>query len=278
MKKIPFIKMDGAGNDFVFLDKKTYSGPLSPKLVRLLMDRHFGIGGDQLLFLNAANKKKPSLLIYNSDGSQAEMCGNGVRAVAFYLQKFRGWNRPYTLQTKAGPIGINFQGKRIEVDMGKPIFHGPKIPVKAPGMVMGYPLHVGGERFEIHCLSMGNPHCVIFVKDVKRFPVEKFGPMIENHPFFPKRVNVEFVQVLSRKQVKARVWERGAGETLACGTGACAIGVVAAHLNKTMRNIDINLPGGKLGVRWGENQHVFLTGPAEVTYTGQYLLNSQSRA
>jgi diaminopimelate epimerase len=258
MKKIPFIKMHGAGNDFVFLDNKNVRGPISPKLVRLLMDRHFGIGGDQLLYLNSKNKKRISLLIYNADGSQAEMCGNGVRAVAFYLQKFRGWNRPYELQTKAGPIGINFQERRIEVDMGKPVFNGPRIPVKASGMVMGVPLHVGGERFEIHCVSMGNPHCVIFVKDVNKFPVEKFGPLIETHPFFPRRVNVEFVQVLSRRRVRARVWERGAGETLACGTGACAVGVVTSYLNKTDRKIDVNLPGGKLGVRWGGERSCFL--------------------
>ncbi len=276
MKRIPFIKMHGAGNDFVFLDKKTFGGTLNAKTVRRLMDRHFGIGGDQLLFLNAKNKKRPSLLIYNSDGSQAEMCGNGVRAVGAYLNRFRGFKENFILQTKAGPIGILYSGRDVEVDMGKPIFEGEKIPVKAKGPVTSFPFHVGGERFEINCVSMGNPHCVIFVKDVKRFPVEKFGPMIETHPFFPKRVNVEFVQILSRGRVRARVWERGAGETLACGTGACAVGVIGAWTGKTSRNIKVILPGGQLGVRWADDQHVFLTGPAEVTYEGEFLINSSS--
>jgi diaminopimelate epimerase len=276
-KKIPFIKMHGAGNDFVFLDKKSFKGSLNPKTVRLLMDRHFGIGGDQLLFLNARNKKRPSLLIYNSDGSQAEMCGNGVRAVGWYLNRFRGFKKDFVLETKAGPIGILYRGQAVEVDMGKPIFEGERIPVKAKGLVTAFPFHVGGERFEINCVSMGNPHCVIFVKDVKKFPVEKFGPMIENHPFFPRRVNVEFVQILSKGRVRARVWERGAGETLACGTGACAIGVIGAWTNKTDRNLKVILSGGELGVRWAEDGHVFLTGPAEVTYEGEFLINSHSR-
>jgi diaminopimelate epimerase len=275
-KIIPFTKMHGAGNDFVFIDKKDFKGSLNRKTVRLLMDRHFGIGGDQLLFLNARNKKRPSLAIYNSDGSQAEMCGNGVRAVGAYLNRYRGYKNDFALQTQAGPIGILLKGRSVEVDMGKPIFEGERIPVKATGPVTAFPFHVGGERFEINCVSMGNPHCVIYVKDVKNFPVEKFGRMIENHPFFPRRVNVEFVQVLSRSRVRARVWERGAGETLACGTGACAIGVISSWIGKTSRKIDVILPGGTLGVRWAEDQHVFLTGPAEITYRGQFLLNSQS--
>lgn len=274
-RKIPFIKMHGAGNDFVFLDKKTFGGSLTPKMVRLLMDRHFGIGGDQLLFLNARNKKRPSLLIYNADGSQAEMCGNGVRAVGAYLREYRGFKNDFVLQTKAGPIGILYRGASVEVDMGQPIFEGEKIPVKAKGPVVSFPFHIGGERFDINCVSMGNPHCVIYVKDVKRFPVEKFGPLIENHPFFPRRVNVEFVQILSRGRVRARVWERGAGETLACGTGACAVGVIGAWIGKTSRDLKVNLPGGALGVRWAEDQHVFLTGPTQVTYAGQFLLNSK---
>jgi diaminopimelate epimerase len=274
MKKIPFIKMHGAGNDFVFLNRDKVKGPVSAGLARLLLDRHFGIGGDQLLLLDARQRTKPSVLIYNSDGSQAEMCGNGVRAVGYYLNRSKGFKKDFTLMTKAGPIGIGLSRKGIEVDMGAPILEGEKIPVKAKGLVINRPFKVAGETFKINCVSMGNPHCVVFVKDVRKFPVEKIGPVIENDPFFPRRVNVEFVQVLSRNHVRARVWERGAGETLACGTGACAIGVMSSWSGKTNRTIKVDLPGGQLGVRWGDNNHVFLTGPAEVTYEGEFLIKS----
>src|ERR1044071_1106920 len=144
MEKIPFIKMHGAGNDFVFLDRKNFKGPVSKKLAQILLDRHFGIGGDQLLVLNGKNAKNPSLLIYNADGSQAEMCGNGVRAVAFYLNRFHGVKKNFSLLTKAGPIGISYNGKDIEVDMGAPIFQGDKIPTRAKGPVSDFPLKVGG--------------------------------------------------------------------------------------------------------------------------------------
>ncbi len=267
--------MNGAGNDFVFLTRDNFTSAVSPKLARRLLDRHFGIGGDQLLILDARNKKKPSLLIYNSDGSQAEMCGNGVRAVAFYLNRFKGFKNNFVLTTKAGPIGIGYNDGKIEVDMGMPILDGERIPTQAKGPVTNFPLKVNREVFKIYSASMGNPHCVIYVNDVDKYPVKTVGSLIEKHPFFPKRVNVEFVQVLSRGHVKARVWERGAGETLACGTGACAIGVLSSWVGKTGRNVKVDLPGGRLGVRWGDDQHVYLTGPAEVSFQGQFLLNSR---
>jgi diaminopimelate epimerase len=200
---------------------------MTVRVVQKLMDRHFGIGGDQLLLLEKAGPR-PKLKIFNSDGSQAEMCGNGVRAVAYYLTKHKGMKKDFIIDTKAGPIGIGLKGGRILVDMGQPILEGKKIPVKASGEIVNRPLKVAGKTFKIHAVSMGNPHCVIYVDNVEKFPVREIGPMIETHPFFPKRVNVEFVQRISRSRVKARVWERGAGETLACGTGACAIGVAAA--------------------------------------------------
>lgn len=272
MTKIPFIKMHGAGNDFVFLEASKLKTRITPKAAALLLDRHFGIGGDQLLLLSS-NGKGPKLDIFNSDGSLAEMCGNGVRAVANFVRNRPGYSRGFTLQTKAGPIGIAYPKGGIEVDMGRPILEGSRIPVKAKGPIVNRKLKVGKQTFRIHGVSMGNPHCVIYVKNVDTFPVREIGPQIENHPFFPRRVNVEFAQVLSKSHVKARVWERGAGETLACGTGACAVAVASARAGKTGRAVSIDLPGGRLRARWAENDHVFLGGPAEITYRGEFYLS-----
>jgi diaminopimelate epimerase len=271
MRKIPFIKMHGAGNDFVFLDRRKTKISLSRSLVRLLMDRHFGIGGDQLLVMHPKSKDRYKLDIFNSDGSMAEMCGNGVRAVAAYLIQFQGEKKEFGIQTKGGLKWIGRTGSDIEVDMGAPVLEGAKIPTKSKGEIINKPFKLDGRTYFIHGVSMGNPHCVIFVKDVEKFPVHEVGPKIENHPFFPNRVNVEFVQILSPGHLKARVWERGAGETLACGTGACAILVAAARYGKTQRQAKIELPGGQLRVRWDKNtDHVFLSGPAEITYQGDF--------
>jgi diaminopimelate epimerase len=273
MKKIPFIKMHGAGNDFVFLTRDNFKAPMTPKLAERLLDRHFGIGGDQLLLLSDAKKgQTPSLVFYNSDGSQAEMCGNGTRAVAAYLRDEKGFRHDFQIKTQTRSIGIGVKGKNLEVDMGEPVLDGRKIPVDADSDIRGLPFSVAGRSFEIYGVSMGNPHCVIFVDDVAAFPVGEIGPQIETHPFFPKRVNVEFVQVMSRSRVRARVWERGAGETLACGTGACAIAVASVRAGCTNRTIAVDLPGGKLGARWAENNHVYLTGPTETTFKGEFLL------
>jgi diaminopimelate epimerase len=271
MRKIPFIKMHGAGNDFVFITRDNFKAPMTPKLAERLLDRHFGIGGDQLLLLSSAKKgQTPSLLFYNADGSKAEMCGNGTRAVAAYLRDEKGFRSDFSIKTETRLIGIKVAGKKIEVDMGEPILDGRKIPVDADGEIQARALKVGTHEFDIHGVSMGNPHCVIFVDDVDTFPVRDIGPQIETHPFFPKRVNVEFVQVLSRARVKARIWERGAGETLACGTGACAVAVASARAGRTERNIKIEVPGGELGARWDSNNHVHLTGPTASTYRGEF--------
>lgn len=271
MKKIPFIKMNGAGNDFVFINNDKARVAITPRLARRLLDRHFGVGGDQLLILSTRKQSPRFVLdIYNSDGSKAEMCGNGVRAVATYLTEHQGIKKDFIIKTKAGPIGIEIKKTHIDVDMGTPILEGSKIPVRAKGPIVHHSLRVGSKTYKIHGVSMGNPHCVIYVDRVDRFPVQMVGPLIENHPFFPNRVNVEFVEVLNRTHVKARVWERGAGETLACGTGACAIGVASARFGKTGRDVHIDLPGGRLGVRWASNNHVYLTGPAEVSFEGEF--------
>ena len=278
MRKITFIKMHGAGNDFVFVDATRRPGAVGAREARLLLDRHFGIGGDQLLVLRSAKAGKPcGLAIYNPDGSQAEMCGNGVRAVGHYLTRFKGVKRDFQIDTEKGRrIGIQVKpGGRIDVDMGEPIFEGREIPVAVAGEIVGRPLEAGGRTFAIHALSMGNPHCVIFVDDVDAVPLEEIGPPIENHSFFPRRVNVEFVQVLSRQRLKARVWERGAGVTLACGTGACAAAVAAARAGLADRALTIDLPGGRLSTRWGSDNHVHLSGPAVVTFEGTFYLDGR---
>jgi len=273
-KRIPFIKMHGAGNDFVFVTRETTETEVSKPLAQHLLDRRYGVGGDQLLeLIPGTSTNPPHLKIWNPDGSIAEMCGNGVRAVAHYLQEFKGVNKDFTMMTDSGPKEIHFSDGKIEVDMGEPILEGKKIPTKYQGDVINHSLKVKGKTFKIHALSMGNPHCVIFVENVKSFPVEKFGPLIEHHSFFPKRVNVEFAQVAKKEHVSARVWERGTGETLACGTGACAIAVAGVRVGLTGHEITVDLPGGQLGVRWANNNHVYLTGPAEVTFSGNYLID-----
>ncbi len=270
-KKIEFLKMHGAGNDFVFLEgEKT---KVSPALAERLLDRHFGVGGDQLLVLKKGGKgARYTVDIWNSDGSKAEMCGNGVRAVAYYLRDQQGVKDSFQLRTGAGLIGIVQKKGTIEVDMGEPIMEGDLIPVQATGPIIDWPLKVGDQEFRIHAISMGNPHAVIFTKDIDNINLPVVGPMIERDRFFPRRVNVHFVQVLTRKRVKVRHWERGSGLTLACGTGACAVAVAAARAGLTERDIAVDVPGGRLGVRWAPNNHVFLSGPAETTYRGEWLV------
>lgn len=271
MKKIKFIKMNGAGNDFVFIDGLSSRAAVTPSLARKMLDRHFGVGGDQMLVLGRGkNASSYKLSFYNSDGSTAEMCGNGARAAGAYLHGVKGIKKDFSFQTKAGVIGINAIGGRITVNMGRPILEGKKIPTRGAGEIVNRPLKAGGKTFKIHAVSMGNPHCVIYVNDVKNFPVTTYGPLIENHSFFPNRVNVEFVQILSKNRVRARVWERGAGETLACGTGACAIMVAGARVGKTSPSLAIDLPGGQLKATWEKNGNVHLTGPAEISYEGEF--------
>jgi diaminopimelate epimerase len=272
-KRIPFIKMHGAGNDFVFLSSEEMKSVPSKAVVKLLLDRHFGVGGDQLLYLKQGTSvSPPELTFFNADGSEAEMCGNGSRAAAYYLNRFKGVLKDFSFKTKAGLIHIKLKKGHIEVDMGEPILEGKKIPVRKRGEIINVPLKVGQSTYKIHCVSMGNPHCVVFVKNTDKFPVREVGPMIENHPFFPRRVNVEFVQLMGPARAKVRVWERGAGETLACGSGACAVAVAASRIGKTGRKIELNLPGGELGVNWALDNRVYLRGPAEITFSGTFLV------
>jgi len=272
-RRIPFYKLQGAGNDFVFLDRSETKIPVSKEIARRMLDRHFGVGGDQLVVLTPGTSVTPARLeFFNSDGSKAEMCGNGTRAAALYLREFKGVRNDFEFKTAARLIPVKFRGGRIEVDMGEPIWDGPKIPVKARGEVIGRPTSVRGNKFLMNCVSMGNPHCVIFVKNVKFFPVREIGQIIENQPFFPQRVNVEFVQVLNSSNLKVRVWERGAGETLACGSGACAVAAVGAKIGRTGKRLRLELPGGVLETRISADNHVHLTGPAEIVFRGTFLI------
>lgn len=282
--KIHFTKMHGLGNDFIVIDcrKKNIAG-LS-RLIKKFSHRQFGIGFDQALILLPSKKVDFRMDIYNADGGRVEMCGNGIRCFAKYI-----WDRKLSkkdtleIETLAGIIKPKRAGKLVAVDMGEPILEAKDIPVKLSGKVIKYPLKIDGREvsshiphptshipvFEITCVSMGNPHCVIFVDKASNFPLTQYGPLIENHPLFPKRINVEFVEALNNKEMNMRVWERGSGETLACGTGACAA-AVAANLNGLAgRKVTIHLAGGDLKIDWSEkDNHVYMTGPAAEVFAG----------
>jgi len=267
---LAFSKYQGLGNDFVILDNRSGKIKLTEKQIKKICDRRFGIGCDQLLIVEKSNQADFKMALYNRDGTTAEMCGNGIRCVAAFLNSKRiSRKKNLVFETLAGPIKTKIADGLVEVDMGEPVLEGPKIPVNRKGEVINKPLRTDAGKFNINAVSMGNPHAVIFVKNVSTVPLEKYGPVLENHPVFPRRTNVEFAQVMTRKKIQLRVWERGAGVTLACGTGACAT-VVAGVLNKLVeRNVIVSLPGGLLKIRWDQKtNHVFMTGPAEEVFTG----------
>lgn len=268
--------MHGLGNDFILIDARGQRGPIKglPAIMRKLSPRRFAVGFDQALILRDSVSADFTMDIYNGDGSKVEMCGNGIRCFAAYIWK-RGLSRKKVLaiSTMAGIIrpervkGWREKGL-VRVDMGTPVFEGKDIPVAMEGPVRDVPLKVLNKTFTVTCLSMGNPHCVIFVEDVDSFDLARYGPVLERHAFFPRRVNVEFVEVLSKRRLKMRVWERGAGETLACGTGASASAVAARFKGFTQRRVTVLLKGGPLQIEWSEGEHVFMTGPTEEVYSG----------
>ena len=275
--KLRFTKMHGLGNDFILIDAREQDLPQLSAFCREYSDRRFGIGFDQALILYPSRSADFRMDIYNADGSQVEMCGNGIRCFAKYI-----WDRGISgkselaVETLAGIIRPVKKGDLIQVDMGEPILDGPSIPVKLEGTVKGYLLRIEDMDFPVTCVSMGNPHAVIFMEEVKSFPIDKYGPKIEHHPLFPKRINVEFVRVDNKEEITVRVWERGAAETLACGTGACA-SAVASHLNgHTGREVTVHLPGGDLQINWDErDNHVYMTGAAAEVYSGEVMLDSR---
>lgn len=282
MKKISFTKMHGTGNDFVLLDALRRPVRVTEALARRLCDRRFGVGADQVLVLEKSKKADFAMRIFNADGSQVEMCGNGIRCLARYAHD-RGHTRKteFTVDTLAGVKRPRLLEGRVRVDMGEPILDAAKIPTRATGRVIErvFPFRslpprrgragVGGkDRLLITCVSMGNPHAVFFVPDVDEIPLESWGPAIENDPFFPRRTNVEFVQVTDPGHARVRVWERGSGATLACGTGACGVAVAGVLTGRLHRKVRLSLPGGELGIEWAADNHVFLSGPAAFVYDG----------
>lgn len=273
-KNLHFVKMQGAGNDCIIIDLMK-SKPLNPqRLARKICNRRFGVGADQLLLLGKSRKADFKMQIFNADGSEAEMCGNGIRCLARYIRE-AGYTskKEMTVETLAGIREVKVSSKAVEVNLGEPRLKGKEIPVNLSGRIINRPLKIDSKDFRITCLSLGNPHCVIYQENLDAFPVEKYGPLLEHYHLFPHRTNISFVNVLSTGELKARIWERGVGETLACGTAAAA-SLVASVLNGfTDRKVKIELPGGKLEVEWNRDDNtVWLSGPAEKVCEGEFPL------
>lgn len=271
--------MQGIGNDYIFIDARSTAVRHPEKLAATMSDRHFGVGSDGLILILKSDSADFRMRMFNADGSEAEMCGNGIRCFAKYVYDHGlTKNKRISVETLAGAKQLDMQVKNkkvetVRVDMGEPILQRERIPMAGnPGMVIGEALSLeDGVRFEITAVSMGNPHAVIYVEDIKNFPVEKYGKMIENHDLFPNRTNVEFVQILNEGEVIQRTWERGSGETLACGTGASAVTVAGVLTRRTARSILVHLNGGDLQTEWREDDnHVFLTGPAVEVFRGTW--------
>ncbi len=271
---LEFTKMHGAGNDFVVLDGLRAALPPIEPLAARLCDRHFGIGADQLLVVRPSEIADFRMEIFNADGSQVEMCANGIRAFYSYLRD-RGHTEADEIgvETLSGVVRPRWAGAgRVSVDMGLPVLAPAKIPTtltSGDGPVLDVPLEAGDERLSVSCVSMGNPHAVVYVDDPETAPVETLGPVLEHHRAFPNRVNVEFVSVEARDRIRQRTWERGTGETLACGSGACAVAVVSMLRGVVDREVTIALRGGELRIRWPrDDAHVEMTGPAAEVFTG----------
>ncbi|MEW6214392.1 MAG: diaminopimelate epimerase [Nitrospirota bacterium] len=307
-----FTKMHGLGNDFILIDCREQAFSVQHSafsdLSKRLCHRRFGIGADQLLLLYPSNIADFKMRIFNADGCEVEMCGNGIRCLAKYI-----WDRNLSdknilhIETLAGIIRAEKVGDMVKVDMGKPIFEPEKIPVNisqeslvnsqqsnppSPPFTKGghegindqcpmtndqlansspivdYPLQVKDREFLITCVSMGNPHAIIVVNNISDFPVTYYGPMIENHPIFPKRTNVEFIKILNPSEITMRVWERGSGETMACGTGASAAAVASNIKGLTGKNVTVHLLGGDLFIEWSDENYVYMTGPATEVFEG----------
>jgi diaminopimelate epimerase len=275
---IKFTKMHGLGNDYIYIDCIKGEKIENPSyLAKTMSNRHFGIGSDGLILICKSNIADFKMQMFNYDGSEAEMCGNGIRCVGKYVYDNKLTNNKIiTVETLGGikKLKLNIKNKKVEtveVDMGEPIFEAEKIPVlsdKYP--VKNLKIIAEDKEFIFTCVSMGNPHAVTIIKNVIGFDVQRYGEILEKSKIFPQRANIEFVQILDKENVKMRVWERGTGETLACGTGACAT-VIACNLNGYVKNdVNVELPGGILKIKWNkENNHVYMTGPAITVFRGE---------
>jgi len=270
--QLSFTKMQGLGNDFLVVDATGEHIEFSPELIRKLSDRRRGVGFDQALFIGAPSNPgaNASYRIFNANGGEVEQCGNGARCIARYLQRSRGPNE-WLLESPAGLIRARcLADGGVSVNMGIPRFAPEEVPFEAQGEQDRYSVLAGTQTLEIGVVSMGNPHAVIPVDDVQAAPVEELGALLATHPRFPRGVNVGFMQVIDRRSMRLRVYERGVGETQACGTGACAAAVVAQRWGKVDRRMRVLLPGGELGISWeGPGEPVWMSGPAEFVYEGK---------
>ncbi len=281
-----FTKLHGCGNDYVYVDCFTHPLPRDPAgLSRAISDRHFGVGGDGLILICPSDRADARMRMFNADGSEAEMCGNGVRCVAKYVHDHGLVRKPVlTIETGRGVLTLELEVaggtvRQVRVDMGEPILEAARIPTTLPGdppvdvalVVPAGPGQPGNPTLRVTCVSMGNPHCVSYVDAVTDELVLGVGPRVERLPAFPRRTNVEFVKVNRPDDVTMRVWERGSGETLACGTGACAVAVAGVLTRRTQRRITAHLPGGDLQLYWSESDnHVYMTGPAVEVFSGDW--------
>jgi diaminopimelate epimerase len=282
-----FTKMQGCGNDYVYVNGFTEKIPPEekPGLVRALSDRHFGIGGDGVIFINPSTEADFEMEMYNADGSRSQMCGNGIRCVGKYVYDKGLTDKTHITVISAGAVKhleLTVENSKthkedrgsvslVRVNMGSPILLPEKIPVRVEGeQAVDVPITVEGKEYRMTCVSMGNPHAVIFAENVAGMELEKTGPAFENHPCFPERTNTEFVEVLDRSHVFLRVWERGTGETLACGTGSCAAAVACVLNGLTDHKITVKLSGGELFVEWDrEKDEIYMTGPAVTVFEGE---------
>lgn len=277
--KIQFTKMHGCGNDYVYINGFTQLIPQEKKadFVRFVSDRHFGIGSDGVIFINPSPEADFEMEMFNADGSRSEMCGNGCRCVAKYVH-----DKGLTDQTQFSVISggqIKYMDLTVEngittlvkVDMGEPVLKAAMVPVKSTNeQVVNEEIQVLDQTYHMTCVSMGNPHAVVFWDDIKNMDIEAIGPYFENHERFPRRTNTEFVEVTDRAHVSMRVWERGTGETLACGTGCCATAVACVLNGRTDRHVTVRVLGGEVIIDWDEKTgHVFMTGPAEFVFEGE---------
>lgn len=272
-----FIKMHGAGNDYIYIDCFSENIEKPESLSKTLSRRHFGVGADGMVLIKPSIKADCFMDIYNSDGSRAEMCGNAIRCVAKYIYDYKNKRDFIKIDTLSGVKMVEICSKNGvatggKVNMGKPVFAGHQIPTRyGDSIVKDKVLKIDNREYKVTCLSMGNPHCVIFCDHLEKIDLKKIGGKIECHEMFPERINVEFAQIVSPTQIKMRVWERGSGETLSCGTGACAVSVASVinGFSKQNAEIEINLPGGNLTVCWQENNNVFLSGEATEVFKGE---------
>ena len=275
---IKFTKMHGLGNDYVYIDCVTTDLCLNnvSSLAQFVSNRHFGIGSDGLILISKSNIADFKMRMFNSDGSEAEMCGNGIRCVGkFVYEKGLTTKDNITIETLAGIKNLNLNVentvvKAVTVDMGEPILEAKDIPIISEDNLRCLKLIADNREFIADCVSMGNPHAIIQVDNLKMFPIEKYGPILENDNHFPKKSNIEFINIKDKNHIEMRVWERGAGETMACGTGACAV-AVSCILNGLIENkVTVELLGGNLEIEWNkENKHVYMTGPAVTVYEGE---------